>query len=91
MVFLFISIETGMKEEKRRKNESEYELWIERDGGGRVYSFEVIGKSGWKAKYVKEVDSNEVTLKFYQEVYDESGSLKEIHEKYPVDKGHKKL
>lgn len=80
-----------MKEEKRRKNESEYGFWIERDGGGRIYSFEVQGKSGWKARYVKEVDSDEVTLKFYQEIYDESDVLKEIHEKYPIDKGHKKL
>ena len=84
-------IETEIKEEKRRKNESEYELWIEKDGGGRIYSFEVLGKSGWKAKYVKEVDENEVTLKVYQEVYDELGILKEIHENYPIDKGYKKL
>ncbi len=80
-----------MQEEKRRKNESEYESWEERKGGGRIYSFEVHGKSGWKAKYIKEVDSEEVTLTFYQEIYDESGVLREIHEKYPVDKGHKKL
>lgn len=80
-----------MKEEKRRKNESEYDSWIERKDGGRIYSFEVPGKLRWKARYVKEVDSEEVTLKFYQEIYDESDVLKEIHEKYPVDKGHKKL
>ena len=80
-----------MKEEKRRKNETEYDYWIEREGGGRIYSFEVPGKLGWKARYVKEVNNREVTLKFYQEIYDESGILKEIHEKFPVDNGHKKL
>jgi hypothetical protein len=80
-----------MKEERRQKNESEYESWIEKEDGGRIYSFEVQGKLGWKAKYVKEVNSDEITLKFYQEIYDEMGILKEIHEKYPVDRGHKKL
>ena len=79
-----------MKEEKRRKNETEYDSWIEREGGGRIYSFEVPGKLGWKARYVKEVNNREVTLKFYQEIYDESGILKEIHEKFTVDNGHKK-
>ncbi|MDQ6845258.1 MAG: hypothetical protein M3Z92_13055 [Bacteroidota bacterium] len=46
---------------------------------------------GWKAKYLKEVDAEEVTIKFWQEVYDESGILREVHEKYPVDTGHKKI
>ena len=80
-----------MKEKRRQKNEDEYESWIEKEDGGRIYSFEVQGKLGWKAKYVKEVNSDEITLKFYQEIYDETGVLKEIHEKYPVDRGHKKL
>jgi len=30
-------------------------------------------------------------LKFYQEIYDERGNLVEVHEKYPVDRGHRKL
>lgn len=59
--------------------------------GGRIYSFEVAGKLGWKARYVKEVDREEITMKFYQEIYDGSGILREIHEKYPIDKGHTKL
>ena len=46
---------------------------------------------GWKAKYLKEVDNNERTLSFWQEIYNEKGILVEIHEKYPVDKGHKKI
>jgi hypothetical protein len=40
---------------------------------------------------VKEVDADENTLRFYQEIYDESGKLVERHEKYPVDRGHQKV
>ena len=65
--------------------------WLEKEDGGRIYSFEISGKLGWKAKYLKEVDSEEVTIRFWQEIYDQSNSLKEVHEKYPVDKGHQKL
>lgn len=39
---------------------------------------------------MKEVDANEATLRFWQEVYDDQGRLSEIHEKYPLDKGHRK-
>ena len=80
-----------MNEEKRRKNEIEFESWIEKENGSRIYSFEIPGKLGWKAKYLKEVDSEEVTTRFWQEIYDENNILREIHEKYPVDKGHKKI
>jgi hypothetical protein len=37
------------------------------------------------------VDANDVTLRFYQEVYNESGELVEVHHKYPVDLGHRKV
>ena len=80
-----------MDKKQRQKNEAEFESWIEKENGGRIYSFEIIGKLGWKAKYLKEVDSEDVTIKFWQEVYDQNNILKEIHEKYPVDTGHKKL
>ena len=80
-----------MDELKRRKNEAEYETWIEKADGIRIYSFEIKGRQGWKALYLKEVNSAEITLRFWQEVYDENNILREIHEKYPVDKGHKKL
>ncbi|MEO7293247.1 MAG: hypothetical protein ABIW34_09105 [Ginsengibacter sp.] len=76
---------------QRQKNETEFESWIDKEDGGRIYSFEIAGKLGWKAKYLKEVDSEEVTIKFWQEIYNQNNILKEIHEKYPVDKGHKKL
>ncbi len=80
-----------MNEKQRQKNEIEYERWIEKEDGGRIYSFEISGKLGWKAKYLKEVNNKEVTIRFWQEVYDDKNVLREIHEKYPVDKGHQKL
>lgn len=80
-----------MNEKQRRKNEIEYEQWIEREDGGRIYLFEIPGKSGWKAKYLKEVDIEEVTIRFWPEIYDDKDILREIYEKYPVDKGHQKL
>jgi hypothetical protein len=51
----------------------------------------VLGRAGWRARYLKEVDAQELTLRFWQEIYDEQGKLIEVHEKYPVDKGHQKV
>jgi hypothetical protein len=31
-----------------------------------------------------------MTRRFWQEIYDERGRLVEVHEKFPVDKGHRK-
>ncbi len=73
------------------KNEREYDTCKQKEDGGRIHSFDVAGKFGWKAKYLKEVNREEVTVRFWQEIYDQNDILKEIHEKYPVDKGHKKL
>jgi len=56
--------------------------------GGRRCWFEVKGRSGWRARYVKEVDATEAIVRFYQDVYDGNGRLREIHHKYPVDLGH---
>ena len=75
----------------RRQNEVKYGSWQELPGGGRRYSYELIGRSGWKARYLKEVDAEETTLRFWQEIYDEHGRLVEVHEKYPVDYGHRKV
>lgn len=33
----------------------------------------------------------EQTLRFWQEIYDEQGRRVEIHEKFPVDNGHRKV
>ena len=40
---------------------------------------------------MKEVNALEETTKFYQEVYDNKGKLVEIHEKFPLDKGHRNV
>jgi hypothetical protein len=77
------------RQNKRRINERKFTHWKDLPGGGRRYYLEVKGRRRWKARYVKEVDAHEETVKFFQEVYDEKGKLVEIHEKYPVDKGHR--
>jgi hypothetical protein len=74
----------------RSQNEKKFGHWEELPSGGRRYWLEVLGRQGWRARYVKEVDAGERTLRFWQEIYDEHGRLSEIHEKYPVDKGHRK-
>jgi hypothetical protein len=80
-----------LDEHKRRQNERKFGSWEELRSGGRRYQYEVHGRHGWRAVYVKEVDVSEVTVRFLQEIYNEQGILVEIHEKYPVDKGHWKL
>jgi hypothetical protein len=40
---------------------------------------------------VEEVDASERTVRFYQEIYDDAGKLVEVHHKYPVDEGHRKI
>ena len=75
---------------KRAENENKFGQWDELPGGGRRYRLDVPGKLGWLARYLKEVDANETTLRFRQEIYDSDGKLVETHEKYPVDKGHQK-
>lgn len=80
-----------METAKRRQNEKQFKNWEPTETGGRKYWLEVVGRFGWSAHYVKEVDSKEETLTFRQEIFDENGVLCEIHEKYPVDKGHQKL
>ena len=74
----------------RAQNEAKFGAWEDLPGGGRRYRFDVAGRHGWLARYLKEVDANEGTLKFWREIYDEAGKLMEVHEKFPVDKGHRK-
>jgi hypothetical protein len=83
--------EKNMNFQKRIENEKKFVNWKEDLKGNRAYFLEVSGKYGWKAKYIKEVDSEENTKRFYQEIYNELNVLVEIHEKYPVDKGHRKV
>jgi len=76
---------------KRKDNEKKFGSWDKLPGGGRRYYYEIKGKHGWSARYVKEVNQAETTIRFYQEIYDQNDNLVEIHEKYPIDKGHKKV
>ena len=80
-----------MDNKKRQQNEKKFEEWEQLPNGGRRYWYDVPGHGGWKARYVKEVDVDEITTKFYQEIYDDKDNLREIHEKYPEDKGHRKI
>lgn len=75
----------------RQQNERKFTHWEDLPHGERRYWLDVASRSGWKVRYVKEVDTNEVTIRFYQEVYNEIGELVEVHHKYPVDLGHRKV
>ncbi len=78
-------------EHKRQQNETKFGSWEELPDGGRRYSYDVPGQHGLTARYVKDVDVTERTVQFCQEIYDDKNRLVEIHEKYPVDKGHIKI
>jgi hypothetical protein len=80
-----------MDARKREQNERKFGAWRDLPDGGRAYSFEVKGRSGWRARYVKEVDAEGSTVRFYQEVFDGDGRLREVHEKYPTDFGHRQV
>jgi hypothetical protein len=73
---------------KRATNERKFGNWGDLPGGGRRYWHDVPGRRGWRARYVKEVDSDERIVRFWQEVYNENGVLVEWHDKFPVDRGH---
>ncbi len=75
----------------REQNERKFGMWRELVGGGRCYWLDVAGHHGWRARYLKEVDNSENTVRFWQEIYDETGILVEIHHKFPVDQGHHKV
>lgn len=75
----------------RKQNESKFHSWEEIDSGGRIYRLKIAGRLGWTAFYLKEVDSLENTIRFWQEIYDERNVLREIHEKFPIDLGHRKF
>jgi hypothetical protein len=78
-------------ENRRKINKRKFTHWDALPNGGRKYWLEINGKHGWKARYIKEVNASEETIRFYQEIYDEHKSLVEIHEKFPMDKGHKTI
>jgi hypothetical protein len=74
----------------RAQNEKKFGTWEELPNGGRRYWLDIAGRLGWRARYLKQVDAQENTVGFWQEIYDGQDRLVEIHEKYPVDKGHQK-
>jgi len=76
---------------RRQQNENKFGNWQNLPAGGRRYWYELAGRNGWKARYVKETDAADQTLRFYQEIFDSAGNLVEVHEKFPVDKGHRKV
>jgi hypothetical protein len=75
----------------REANERKFGNWQDLAAGGRRYWLDVAGHHGWRARYLKEVDAGDVTLQFWQEIYDDSDKLVEIHEKFPIDRGHQKV
>ena len=75
----------------RLQNERKFGQWLDLPNGERRYWLEVKGRQGWMAQYLKDVDANENTVRFWQEIFDDAGKLVEIHEKYPVDRGHQKV
>ncbi|BCA53719.1 hypothetical protein W02_08590 [Nitrospira sp. KM1] len=75
----------------REQNERKFECWEDLPDGQRRYWLDVSSRFGWKVRYVKEVNAKEVTVRFYQEVYNEIGQLVEVHHKYPVGLRHRKV
>jgi len=80
-----------MNEKKRIENERKFKDWAVDGKGGRIYKMKLSGKFDWFVIYEKNVDKDENTISFTQYIYDENGTLKESHQKYPIDTGHKKL
>jgi len=54
------------KSNKRKLNEAKFPNWIDLPNSGRKYWYDVKGKFGFRARYIKEVDKEEKTAKFYQ-------------------------
>lgn len=74
----------------KEQNEKKFPNWRDLPSGGRRYWFDVLGRSGWRARYVKEADAHKATVRFHQEIYDEKDQLVEVHDKYPVELEHRK-
>lgn len=75
----------------RRQNESKFPHWIDLADQGRLYWRDVRSRSGKIVRYIKIVDAAETTREFRQEVYDARGELIEIHDKFPIDRGHQRV
>lgn len=75
----------------RGQNERVFGLWEELPNGGRRYFRDFAGRAGGRARYIKEVEAAETTIRFAQEIYNQGGHLVAVHEKFPVDLGHKQM
>lgn len=75
----------------RSQNEKKFGEWEDLPGRRRRYRLDVAGRLGWLARYWKEVDANETTVRFWQEIYNDHEKLVETHEKYPVDKDRRTM
>jgi hypothetical protein len=75
----------------RGQNERKFGHWEELPDGARRYFREFVGRAGGRARYIKEVDAAETTTRFAQEIYDSTDRLIAVHEKFPVDLGHKQM
>ena len=75
----------------RFQNEKKFGQWEDLPGGGRRYYLDVAGRLGWRARYWKEVDAGEATVRFWQEIHDGAGELVEIQEKSRWIKAPKKF
>lgn len=75
----------------REQNERNFGTWEELPNGRRRYVRDYTGRAGGRARYVKDVDKVEQTVRFAQEIYDREGRLVAMHEKFPVDLGHREL
>jgi hypothetical protein len=73
----------------REQNERKFGIWQELPNGGRRYTRDYTGRAGGRARYIKDVDADETTIRFAQEIYDRAGRLIAVHEKFPVDLGHR--
>jgi len=49
---------------KRRQNERKFGTWRDLPDGGRLYSYEVKGRSGWLAKYLDNTSVFALTRAF---------------------------
>jgi hypothetical protein len=52
--------------------------------GGRRFRLEIRCRSGGRAVYFEEFDPAKKTVRFWREIYDERGSLVEVHERFPL-------
>ncbi len=75
----------------RVRNERKFGHWEELPNGGRRYFRDFVGRAGGWACYIKEADAAETTTRFAQEIYNRDGDLVPVHEKFPVDLGHRQI